>query len=181
MHKQAQQLTNLRLLEAGPEREKSERPSTTCSSSFLFPANPTIVSSTRTRGPAKSRRGTRRFLEKPAGIEGWRTSAVRRRVPRRARKCCPWGFRFARRGILGEGFRASDLARSARVRRLAWFGKVCWLARAGGMLPEKTRGPRACSLTDGVGFATTAFEEALISQQSKKTLLKTVYNGGLLK
>jgi hypothetical protein len=36
-------LTSLRLLAAGPEREKSERPSTTCSSSFLFPTNPAIV------------------------------------------------------------------------------------------------------------------------------------------
>ena len=37
------ELTNLRLLAAGPEREKSERPSTTWSSSFLFPMNPTII------------------------------------------------------------------------------------------------------------------------------------------
>jgi len=49
-------------LAAGPEREKSERLSTTCSSSFLFPANPTIVSpETRRPRAAKSGHELRRF------------------------------------------------------------------------------------------------------------------------
>jgi len=131
--RQAQQLTNLRLLAAGPEREKSERPSTTCSSSFLFPANPTIVSSTRTRGPAKSRRGTRRFLEEPAGIEGWRTPECGGGCPAALASAARGGFRFARRGILGGWVFALPVSHAPLVcGGLPGLAKVCWLARAGG-------------------------------------------------